>query len=476
MLTAFDTLLQTVVTANSAAINGDNEAFRYECLCCGEEVFLAAQDSNYMATHFRHRSGNNDKDCELYLGQYGVIQDSKNRRNKQERIEFYYNNSTKCFYVSLNFSAEEIHEYEQVGAMLEIRESRNAKPFFNTSIDHSTFSDGVPERFVLDKNATPYFVSNTLNNKKREYYVFNYDSPSFFKILSNDPDDEGFIAKLIRSKSIHTGVRYFIAWPGRNTAQIKLKSIPDVFVENETQFITLGRTTVWGMVVSFKNKNPLLDSILNDWGYNLDVSESVSLLWPPAYEKGEKLVVSSSQLYLRSSFRFQEFGNINITEKCITEITNSITKISLHEPIHILKKNAELEIYKEFLSTPTQTIEVKEGQATCFCVPQDNSFFLFSDFGVEKLSEGQKVYLTQNSYIAEYVDNLLVRTISFLEPSIPDIEAIFYEIISCYWITKNYQDIFAESLPQSIKEYLETCKDTMRINQAVERLIKDEAK
>ena len=83
MLTAFDTLLQTVVTADSAAVNSDNEAFRYECLCCGEEVFLAAQDSIYKATHFRHRSGNNDKECELYLGQYGVIQATNNRKNKQ---------------------------------------------------------------------------------------------------------------------------------------------------------------------------------------------------------------------------------------------------------------------------------------------------------------------------------------------------------------------------------------------------------
>lgn len=52
MLRAFDTLLQTTVSANAAAANSDNEAFRYECLCCGEEVFLAAQDSIYKATHF----------------------------------------------------------------------------------------------------------------------------------------------------------------------------------------------------------------------------------------------------------------------------------------------------------------------------------------------------------------------------------------------------------------------------------------
>lgn len=211
-------------------------------------------------------------------------------------------------------------------ALLEIRDDRNSRPFFNTYIDHSTFSDGMPEKFVLDKNAIPYYISNTRNNKKREYYVFNYDSPSFFKILCNDPEDENYTAKLIRSKSIYTGVRYFIAWPGRNTAQVKLKSIPDVFTENEMEFVTLGRTTVWGMVVSFKSKNPILDSILSDWGYNLDVSESVSLLWPPAYEKGGKLAVSSSQLYLHSSFRFQGLGNINTTDRCISKISDTITQ------------------------------------------------------------------------------------------------------------------------------------------------------
>lgn len=113
MLRAFDTLLQTTVSANAAAANSDNEAFRYECLCCGEEVFLAAQDSIYKATHFRHRSGNNDKDCELYLGQYSVSPSSPLKRNKKaNRVEFYYNNIHKGFYVSFRFSEAEIAAYE----------------------------------------------------------------------------------------------------------------------------------------------------------------------------------------------------------------------------------------------------------------------------------------------------------------------------------------------------------------------------
>ncbi len=178
---AFDTLLQTVVTAESAATNSDNEAFRYECLNCGEEVFLAAQDSIYKETHFRHKSRNNGKDCDFYLGQFGTLQSSYNHRNKQERVEFYYNNQTKCFYVSFNFSEEEISEYENAGVSLEIRDNRTAKPFCTTNIDHSTFSDGVPERFILDKYAIPYYISNTLNNKSVNTMCFILIHPLFSK-------------------------------------------------------------------------------------------------------------------------------------------------------------------------------------------------------------------------------------------------------------------------------------------------------
>ena len=474
MQKAFDTLLQTVVTAKSAAENGDNEAFRYECLCCGEEVFLAAQDSIYKAIHFRHKSGNNDKDCELYLGE-GLIHTPHNRKNKQERVEFYYNN--KCFRVGFNFSEEEISEYEKTGALLEIRDNRNSSPFFNTQIDHSTFSDGIQEQFVLDKYAVPFYISNTLSNKRREYYVFNYNVPSFFKILNSDPDDENFNAKLIRSKSIYTGVRYFIAWIGRNTAKIKLKDISDVLIEKEIEFTTFGRTTVWGLVVSFKDKSPMLDKILSDWGYNLDTSESVSLLWPPAYEKEGKLAVSSSEVYLYSSFSFQGLGNINTTDGCISKISENITKVSLCDSIHILKKNAELEIFKEPLSSTILSLEVKEEQTDLFCVPNKNTFFLYSELGATKLTEGQKVFLTPDTFVVEYIGNTVTQIIRFTEPMESTIEEKFFEIISNYWVIKEYQNIISPtSLPQIISQYLDYCKGTGCINAAVDKLITGEEK
>ena len=73
MRKAYDTFLQSEVSADLAATSGGLEPYRYECAHCGEEVRLAAAGSISMVAHFRHRSGNNDVGCENYLGQYGAI-------------------------------------------------------------------------------------------------------------------------------------------------------------------------------------------------------------------------------------------------------------------------------------------------------------------------------------------------------------------------------------------------------------------
>ena len=90
MRKAYDTFLQSEVSADLAAQSGGLEQYRYECAHCGEEVRLAAAGSVSMVAHFRHRSGNNDVDCEKYLGQYGAISiDSRSRKSRNERAEFY---------------------------------------------------------------------------------------------------------------------------------------------------------------------------------------------------------------------------------------------------------------------------------------------------------------------------------------------------------------------------------------------------
>lgn len=89
MRKAYDTFLQSEVTADLATKAGSFEPYRYECSHCGEEVRLAAVGSISMVPHFRHRSRNSDVECELYLGQYGSIStDACSRKSKNEGAEF----------------------------------------------------------------------------------------------------------------------------------------------------------------------------------------------------------------------------------------------------------------------------------------------------------------------------------------------------------------------------------------------------
>ena len=111
---AFDAVLQTEVDAAVIAktsYSGYNGRFRYKCLCCGEEVYLAATDSNERAPHCRHRRGNNDTECERYLGRPGALEYYVSvRKHNQEKVEFYFNQDKMTFEICVSFTEEELME------------------------------------------------------------------------------------------------------------------------------------------------------------------------------------------------------------------------------------------------------------------------------------------------------------------------------------------------------------------------------
>ena len=471
MLSAFDTLLQTVVSANIAAANSDNEAFRYECLCCGEEVFLAAQDSIYKATHFRHRSGNNDKDCELYLGQYGLVPTSPSSRNKRtERVEFYYQNLHKAFYMSFRFNDAEITAYENANSCIEIRASRNEKPFFSKKINHTNFADDIPERFMLEVNASPYFISNTANNIKREYRLFGDIGPTFFKIQGEEPD---FTAKYIKSNSLYTNVKYFIAWPGRNTAQIYLEKMPGVQIDDFLQFRTMNNCTVWALVATFTDKNPQLDALLQSWGYDLNTSEQLTLLWPPAFENDETLHISSNTIYVFSSFVLQASGNTNTASNTIHKLDDGITRIEVKDKLRILKKNAEMSVEVKTFTDEIPAHSICKTTAKKFVVPDKGTFYCYSSKGVEKLIPGQKVFLTETSTVVEYCGNYISAIITLPREEEQSLSRKMQDALSYYWVSIPFEKEIEDHYPESISTYLRESKAKGRINKAVLSLFEE---
>ena len=136
MQKAYDTFLQSVVEATYFSKNTSSDPYRFECICCGEEVFIAAADSKFKAVHFRHRSGNNDVECENYLHHYRTTNvDPKSRKGKSERAEFFFEQSNKDFHIGLRFSSEEIAAYEQVNAKFELRSSPVEEAFISPTFD-----------------------------------------------------------------------------------------------------------------------------------------------------------------------------------------------------------------------------------------------------------------------------------------------------------------------------------------------------
>jgi hypothetical protein len=131
-----------------------------------------------MVPHFRHRSGNNDVECENYLGQYGAIisTDARSRKSKNERAEFYFDSNTHMFYLGLRFSEDEIAAYEERQTVFELRVSTRGSALERLPINTLNFCADTPTMIPLKAFSYRYYLSNTLSDLKREYKVFKTGS------------------------------------------------------------------------------------------------------------------------------------------------------------------------------------------------------------------------------------------------------------------------------------------------------------
>lgn len=470
MLLAYDTFLQSIVSSDLAAQNSSDEPYRYECACCGEEVFIAAKYSDSMVTHFRHRSGNNDVDCEKYLGKYGLVRDkSENQKRDREKVEYYFNSTTKCFYIGLRFNENEIENYEKNDVCLEIRTRKDAVPFFRQKIDGSSFLPNYVKMVMLETFSPVYFISNTFNPNKRPHIIFRENTPSFFKIQG---DEKEFNAKLVRSVALYTGVRYFVALVGGNGAQLKLRKLPGVIIEQEFDFVSM-RNHVWASVITIVNKTAEIETIFEQWGYKIDTPESLALLWPPSYEIDGINFIPTAEAFLSSSFRLQPCGNINIGSEGIQVIDANITKIKVDKHIKALRKNAEIEISVKNANLLLKENDVNKQFAERFIVPKENRYYLFSDSGIRALTQGEDVVLPIKSHICEYSNGRLIRTIKAVGDTELTGEDLLIDIIKHYKVSEPYKSISIDGKPDFIVNYINGCKKTGMINSLVKKYIEE---
>ncbi len=471
---AYDTILQSEVSAELAAQNGGFEPYRYECACCGEEVFVAAPYSTKMVAHFRHRSGNNDVECENYLGQYGAIStDSRSRRNNRERAEFYFDSLSKTFSLALRFSESEIQEYEQQFVDFELRKKESDIPFRVLKINSMNFSPDVPTIIPLDNFSFSYYLSNTLNGIQRKHdFVNRSNIPTFFKISGDDND---FKAKLVRSTILFTNTQYFVAFQSQYSAPRELPFPKGIEVAQTFRFDTMNRKFL-GVVLTITNKTPSIDCLLKSWDYQLEASEILTLLWPPAYLIDDANIITSDHAFIFSSFELQAYGNINVHSEEILKLSHGISRVTVKPKTKIFKKNAEIVIDKvEPLVGDYSVITPFESLVSTFTVPDDGTYYLFNRSGVSPLANGQVVFLTPNSSIVRYEYNNPVSYIyPCLQKELTD-EDLLEDILAHYKRMETFDSTRFSTLmlSETASRYIDKCKITGSINSAVKQFIEE---
>ncbi|MEL7566579.1 MAG: hypothetical protein AAGU27_17095 [Dehalobacterium sp.] len=474
MKKAYDTFLQSEVSADLAAKSGGLEPYRYECANCGEEVRLAAAGSISMVAHFRHRSGNNDVDCEKYLGQYGAISiDSRSRKSRNERAEFYFDSSTKMFFLGLCFSENEIATYEEESAKFELRASAQERAFYTLWINNINFIPDMPRMIPIERFSYNYFLSNTLYNVKRRYEFFKKDgAPTFFKIQGND---DNYRARLIRSTILYTNVPYFAVVEGQYSSPQANYLPNDIEISDTYRFETMGRK-VLGYFLTIKSKTTDVESLFTSWGYQVEASETLTLLWPPAAQINEISTIKSNNAFLFSSFNLEPHGNINVHSTDIKRIESGVSKISVNSRVKVYRKNAEIIIDAE-KQWPAEydALPIAESHAYVYKVPDDSTYFLFNRSGAMLIGEGQSVTLTPDSLIKRYYFGYLAGVIYPARQNELSGKLLLNDLLAHYKRAEHFSNgsFNLLELSDTASHYIASCSKSGIINSAAKRFIEE---
>lgn len=472
---AFDTILQSDVFATMAARTGGFEPYRYECLCCGEEVYIAAAYSREMTPHFRHRRGNNDKECEQYLGQPGAIaRYIQIRRKKQDQVDFYFNRDQMTFEVGILLAVDEIIECESRNEKILLKDKYYSVPFYSVSVNRRNFVGG--ERFFapLKVFSPNYAVALSEKNYIRMYEeVFASGNRLNFYKVSGQSDR--YRARRIGTKIVYTETRYFVVSEDERCINALCNLINCVDIEEKFDFQTMNRR-FYALTMRFTTKDYNVSRVLLDSEYQLEYAEKAIVLWPPMITCDDQILCETDKLYVHTSFELLSHGNINCDACLIDDMGNGLYQLQVDDDIKIFRKNAELIINR---TTPMhqddESIDVYEIHTDKYEVPEEGDFFLFNADGCMKLLPHQHIYLSGKDYITHYQNHCICGRICANKAEALSTEAKIREI-KMYWkLTEPYTEATFEEgdYSKEVLNYLEECRNQGTINSMIKRYIEE---
>lgn len=473
---AFDVVFQSEVDAMIIAKTSYHtygERFRYQCLCCGEEVYLAAADSTVKSPHFRHRRGNNETECERYLGRPGALEHYLSiRKRSKEHIGFYFNIEQKSFEISLILSSEEIDKTHADGGKLSLYAKCYTQAFFTMPINKKNMVPDINNYYMLDEYANDYYVSYDDSGTKTKYSeVIRRD----FKLNIYRINQTNNHYKRNTSDILYTNCSY-LAVSENNTNITELVHLHSVGTEDDIfSFITQGRQF---FAVKFVINCDDYDSktYFLKHGLSIECSEFMDILWPPVYIRDNVFVSNSEEIYISPSFELIPHGNIDSRVMKVRNVCKNVLELSFNDKVSIVEKNVECRIIKEERELSGLNLEEPEYiYANRYTIPELYDHFLFDKYGCTPLVAGAKIYLSDTDRIVGYKNGHIKVVILAEAKKELDKRILIRDIIKYHPQAEPFEpDDFMDAIvDETVLSYIESCYRSGQINSVIKKYIKE---
>lgn len=472
MLYAFDTISRDIVSADEVAKNNIDEPFRYECLCCGEEVHIAAARSKKMVPHFRHLRGNSDKDCELYLG--GLLQTGTGiesaiavaRKRARSHAEIHFDINQQVFYFSISFSEDKISEYQEGEYELVIKtgSDHSMRPIL---INQYNFAPDCPVKFPLRLNSNSCCISIRSRSRNGNTIISYYDIlkpiefPTFFKLQISDSNQT--IAKRHTDGIIYTDTNYYLIALEKSHIEKLRNYSPYVSIGLIVEIPALGGT-VYGAGVVISSLSADLQETMRYFGYYLRKAERITLLWPPSYKVDGESRCRPGLVYLTSTFELKPRSNITCDSGQISN-DGELYAIDCLESLRISQANTSLQVSVENNYLPIHNCEPIIESTTIVEVMEGSTFYSFGKDGYRLLPSG-RYHLSNGTRIIQCKGNY--RTKIYTLPESSEISAVkrLMDIRKYYKVMEPYSDALIDGvhLSKVAEIYIEDCRNRGRVN------------
>ncbi len=473
---AFDSVLQSEVDAAVIAKTSYRlfeECGRYQCLCCGEEVYLAAVESRERTPHFRHRRGNNDTKCEQYLGQPGAVERYVQlRKHKEYRIEFCFNWDRRTFEIGVSFTEEELQEYEKENSRMMISSNYCSEPFLSIPINKGIFIPGEKNYFTIKEFAKEYIVSfdHMFNRYIYQDVMRDKEKINIFNVKIQDVHFRHQNSSLLYTNTEYIGI-------SENEATIqKLVALKYVTSDAGVFSFDTENRVFYGLKFSIKRAEFFVLDFFQKYDYQIETSESFSILWPPVYSRNSHSICAGDTVYVQSSFDLIPHGNINVENAFVRDICKNVLQLHINDEIIVREKNIDISIQKE-MELEMET--VLEEHVTIYCdkyvVPNQYDYFLFDQSGCTRLYSGTNVYLSKLDCIIGYKNGHIKVFVFACLKEKKDTRKLINDILKYHPQSEVFEpDDFMEVVAdETVLAYLENCYRNGRINTVVKQYIKE---